>query len=408
MNFQTHTLSNGLTLIAETNPSVHSVAAGFFVRTGSRDETPDVSGVSHFLEHMAFKGDEKFSADDINRVFDEIGAKYNASTSEEVTIYYAAVLPEYLERALELLASLMRPSLRQEDFDMEKNVILEEISMYEDQPSFTCYDQIMATYFSGHPLGNSILGSNASITALSAAQMQAYHRGHYHSGNLTLAVAGNCRFDDVVALAEKHCSLIPRGTPVRSLPAVRPTPSSKMMVREGSVQQHLMQMGQGPDSRDPLRFAAELLSVVVGDDSGSRLFWELVDPGHADSADLGYSEYDGAGAWMSYLSSSPDQAAENLARCQRVFDEVNRHGITNEELEQARNKVASRVVLRGERPMGRLTSLGGNWVYRGDYRSIADDLQAVRSVTLDDIRKVLEEYPLTMTSTVGVGPLAEL
>ena len=111
---------------------------------------------------------------------------------------------------------------------------------------------------------------------------------------------------------------------------------------------------------------------------------------------------------MSYLSSSPDQAAENLAQCQRVFDEVNRHGITNEELEQGANKVASRVVLRGERPMGRLTSLGGNWVYRGDYRSIADDLQAVRSVTLDDIRKVLEEYPLTMTSTVGVGPLAEL
>jgi len=408
MNFQTHTLSNGLTLIAETNPSVHSVAAGFFVRTGSRDESREVSGVSHFLEHMAFKGDEKFSADDINRVFDEIGAKYNASTSEEVTIFYAAVLPEYLERALELLASLMRPSLRQEDFDMEKNVILEEISMYEDQPSFTCYDQIMSTYFSGHPLGHSILGSNASITALTAAQMQAYHRGHYHSGNLTLAVAGNCRFEDVVALAEKYCSLIPQGTPARSLPPVLPAPSCKMVVRESSVQQHLMQMGQGPDSKNPLRFAAELLSVVVGDDSGSRLFWELVDPGHADSADLGYSEYDGAGAWMSYLSSSPDQAAENLARCQRVFDEVTRHGITTEELEQARNKVASRVVLRGERPMGRLTSLGGNWVYRGNYQSIADDLQAVRSVTLDDIRKVLQEYPLTMTSTVGVGPLAEL
>ena len=112
MKFQQTTLSNGLTLIAETNPSVYSVAAGFFVRTGSRDETSEVSGVSHFLEHMAFKGDDKFSADDINRVFDEIGAKYNASTSEEVTMYYAAVLPEYLERAMELLSSLMRPSLR--------------------------------------------------------------------------------------------------------------------------------------------------------------------------------------------------------------------------------------------------------------------------------------------------------
>ena len=137
-----------------------------FVRAGSRDETAEVSGVSHFLEHMAFKGDDRFSADDVNRVFDEIGAKYNASTSEEVTMYYAAVLPEYLERAMELLSSLMQPALRVADFEMEKNVILEEISMYEDQPSFVCYDHIMSTHFAGHPLCQSILGTNASITAL--------------------------------------------------------------------------------------------------------------------------------------------------------------------------------------------------------------------------------------------------
>ncbi len=408
MKFQHCTLSNGLTLIAETNPAVYSVAAGFFVRTGSRDETKEVSGVSHFLEHMAFKGDEKFSADDINRVFDEIGAKYNASTSEEVTMYYAAVLPEYLERALELLASLMQPSLRVEDFDMEKNVILEEISMYEDQPSFTCYDHIMATHFSGHPLGQSILGSNASITALTAAQMQSYHRNQYHTGNIILAIAGNCQFEDAVALAEKYCSRIPAGKRSRVLPAIEPITTTRLVVRESSVQEHIMQMGIGPDCRDHLRFAAELLSVVVGDDSGSRLFWELVDPGHVESADLSYSEYDGTGAWMGYLSCSPENVAENIERCRKVFEDVNANGITAEELEQARNKVASRIVLRGERPMGRLSSLGGNWMYRGDYRSISDDLKAVRSVTLDEIRQVLRQYPISMTTTVGVGPLSEL
>jgi predicted Zn-dependent peptidase len=169
-----------------------------------------------------------------------------------------------------------------------------------------------------------------------------------------------------------------------------------------------MEMGVGPDSRDELRFAAELLSVVIGDDSGSRLFWELVDPGHAEAADLSYSEYDGAGSWMSYLSCSPEQVAENLERFRKVFADVNANGITADELEQARNKVASRVVLRGERPMGRLSSLGGNWMYRQDYRSISDDLKSVRSVTLDEIRKVLDQYPLAMTTTVGVGPLAEL
>lgn len=408
MNFQQTTLSNGLTLIAETNPSVHSVAAGFFVRSGARDETPEVSGVSHFLEHMAFKGDQKFTADDINRVFDEIGAKYNASTSEEVTMYYAAVLPEYLERAMELLASLMQPSLRQEDFDMEKNVILEEISMYDDQPSFICYDHIMSTHFAGHPLGQSILGTSASITALTAEQMRTYHRSRYHTGNITLAVAGNFRFDEVVALAEQYCAGIPKGSSLRALPEVAIQPSVRSIVRETSVQQHIMQMGSGPNSDSPLRFAAELLSVVVGDDSGSRLFWELVDPGHADSADLGYSEYDGAGAWMTYLSCSPEDVAENIERCKRVFDEVNATGVTADELEQARNKVASRIVLRGERPMGRLSSLGGNWVYRSEYRSIAADLQTIRGLTLADIREVLDRFPITMTTTVGVGPLKDL
>ncbi|MFN9719670.1 MAG: M16 family metallopeptidase [Planctomycetota bacterium] len=406
MNFQQTTLSNGLTLIAETNPSVYSVAVGFFVRAGSRDETLDVSGVSHFLEHMAFKGDETFSADDINRIFDEIGARYNASTSEEVTMYYAAVLPEYLERAIELLSSLMQPSLRTDDFDMEKNVILEEISMYEDQPSFVCYDNIMATHFSAHPLGQSILGSQASISALTSDQMRAYHRSHYHTGNITMVLAGKYDFHEAVALAEKYCSRLPAGQSTRLQPRFTAVPASRMIVRDKLTTQHLMQMAPGPEARSNMRFAAELLSVIVGDDSGSRLFWELVDPGHAESADLSFSEYDGTGAWMSYLSCSPEATQANIDRCRKVFDEVNANGVTADELEQARNKAASRIVMRGERPMGRLSSLGGNWLYRGNYRSVADDLHAIRSITLKDLRDVLEQFPISMTTTVGVGPLS--
>lgn len=408
MKFQEHVLSNGLQIIGETNRSVHSVAAGFFVRTGSRDETLDVSGVSHFLEHMAFKGNERFTADDVNRVFDEIGAKYNASTSEELTMYYAAVLPEYLDAAMELLAALMRPALRQEDFDMEKNVILEEIGMYEDQPSFTCYDLIMSTHFAQHPLGHSILGSVDSITALTSDQMQHYHRSHYHTGNITLVLTGHCDFETAVSIAERYCLKIPAGQPARLLTPVHSQPGVKLLQKEGSVQQHIMQMGAAPTAVSPLRFAAELLSVVVGDDTGSRLFWELVDPGHAEAADLGYNEYDGAGSWMTYLSCQPEQVASNLELFQRVFDDVNRHGITADELEQARNKVASRIVLRGERPMGRMSSLGSNWLYRHQYQSIADDLRTVRAITLKDIREVLEEFPLRMMTTAGVGPLEKL
>lgn len=408
MQFHQKTLDNGLNVVVELNPSVHSIAAGFFVRTGARDETSDVSGVSHFLEHMAFKGNDRYRADDVNRIFDELGASNNASTSEEVTTYYAAVLPEYLDPTMEMLAVLMQPSLGQEDFDVEKQVILEEIGMYDDQPSFTAYDNVMATHFHGHPLGQSILGSNESITALTADQMRQYYAERYKAGNITLAIAGNTDIDSLMRIVERHCSSLPAGHTERSLPEVQPRQRLQMVQRESSVQQHVMQMGIAPQGRHRLRFAAELLAVVVGDDSGSRLFWDMVDPGFVDSAELGYNEYDGAGTWMTYLSCAPQDVEKNLQRMQDVFDEVNRNGITEEELEQARNKVASRIVLQGERPMGRLSSLGNNWVYRGEYRSMADDLQTVRSIKLEEIAELREQFPITMYTTVGVGPRSEL
>src|SRR5438034_757906 len=175
MPFHQHTLPNGLQLIGETSPSAKSVALGFFVRTGSRDESPEVCGVTHFLEHMVFKGTPRRSAWDVNRDFDQIGANYNAFTSEENTVFYAAVLPEYLPQALDILADILRPSLRDDDFNMEKNVIIEEIGMYEDQPMWSAYDHAKKHYFVSHPLGNSILGTAESITALSRAQMPSYH-----------------------------------------------------------------------------------------------------------------------------------------------------------------------------------------------------------------------------------------
>ena len=408
MQFHEHRLPNGLKIVAELTPAVHSVAAGFFVRTGARDEDASVSGVSHFLEHMAFKGDDQYSADDVNRIFDDIGARYNASTGEDVTTYYAAVLPEYLPTTMEMLSVLMQPSLREDDFDMEKNVILEEIGMYDDMPSFTAYDTVMATHFSGHPLGQSILGTTDSISALSANQMRSYHRRHYNAANITLAVAGNTDFEQVMELAERFCQSIPSGESGRSRPDLQPEKRTRFVVRNGSGHQHVMQMGVAPLASDPLRYAAELLAVIVGDDSGSRLFWDVVYPGHADSAELGYNEYDGAGTWMTYLSCHPDQTTTNIDRMQTIFDRVNQEGVSEDELEQARNKVASRIVLRGERPMGRLTSLGGNWVYRDEYRSVADDLETVRAIRSSDITDLLRRYPLQVNTTVGVGPLEQL
>ena len=408
MQFHEAKLDNGLQVIAELNPQVHSVAMGYFVRTGSRDETSEVSGVSHFLEHMAFKGNEKFNAEDVNRIFDEVGAKYNASTSEEVTLFYGAILPEYLSQTFELLSALIFPSLRQDDFDMEKNVILEEIGMYDDQPAFSAYEQIMKTHFTGHPLCRSILGSTESITDLTSDQMRQYHQNHYLAGSITLAVAGNTEWDTILDLANQHCGHWPAGTFERDTQEAQPPGGLDLITKDTSQMQHIMQMCPAPAARNPMRFAAEILSVIIGDDSGSRLYWQLVDPGIVEAAELGFNEYDGSGTFLTYLCSEPESTAENLERIHAIYQDVNKNGVTQVELDQGKNKVASRVVLKSERPMGRLSSLGGNWVYRQEYRSVKDDLDTLKAISLSDISELLEAYPLGWTTTSGVGPLGDL
>lgn len=407
MQFHQKQLANGMQIVAELNPNVHSVAVGFFVRTGARDETPDVNGVSHFLEHMAFKGTTKFSADDVNRIFDEIGAKYNASTSEEVTLFYGAILPEYMPQMFELLSSILFPTLRKDDFDMEKKVILEEISMYQDQPFHVAYEHSMLKHFGGHPLGVSILGTLESVGALTSDQMRAYHADHYRGGNITLVVAGNSDWDQIVSLANQYCAHWPDGELERPTHEAQPARGLEIVHRDNSIQQTLLELHPAPSAQNSMRFAAQILSVIIGDDGGSRIYWDLVDPGLVESADLGYCDWDGSGAYLTYLSCDPETAQENLARVHAIYDEVNANGVTDIELEQAKNKVASRVVLRSERPMGRLSSLGTNWVYRQEYMSVADELAALQGITLDDIRATLDAYPLGGCTTICVGPLKE-
>ena len=159
MEFKKKILANELAVIGEVNKSAKSTAVGFFVRTGSRDETEQINGVSHFLEHMLFKGTEKLSTFEVNQAFDRTGAMFNAFTSEENTVFYAAVLPEYLVEVTKLWIELMRPALRNQDFDIEKNVIKEEIAMYKDMPNFDVLDRCRHLHFGGHPCGNSVLGS---------------------------------------------------------------------------------------------------------------------------------------------------------------------------------------------------------------------------------------------------------
>src|SRR5207244_2816391 len=190
LTFHHHQLPNGLDIVAEINPDSHSFAAGLFVKTGARDETATINGVSHFLEHMMFKGSEKYGWEDVNRIFDEIGARYNAFTSQEMTAYYANVLPEFTERALEHLSHLLRPAIRVEDFTTEKKVILEEIAMYLDDPGHRLYEDLMESHFGPHPLSMSVLGTADSITKLEQPQMAEYFKRRYGPGNMVFVASG--------------------------------------------------------------------------------------------------------------------------------------------------------------------------------------------------------------------------
>ncbi|MEK7996508.1 MAG: pitrilysin family protein, partial [Planctomycetota bacterium] len=205
MEFKSEKLNNGLAVIGELNKSAKSAAVGFFVKTGSRDETGRISGVSHFLEHMLFKGTEKLSALEVNEAFDRTGAQFNAFTSEENTVYYAAVLPEYLEEVTRLWGELMRPALRDEDFSIEQNVIKEEIAMYKDLPSFDVMERCRTLHFDGHPCGNSVLGSEESIDNLTAEQMRDYFATRYAPNNMVLACAGDFDWDRICSLAAESC-----------------------------------------------------------------------------------------------------------------------------------------------------------------------------------------------------------
>jgi predicted Zn-dependent peptidase len=406
MTFFQHVLPNGLTMIGERSPSARSVALGFFVRTGARDEAAPESGVSHFLEHMVFKGTPRRSALDVNRDFDRIGANYNAYTSEENTVFYAAVLPEYVPHAVDVLADILRPSLRGDDFDMEKNVIIEEIGMYDDQPMWCTYDRAKKAYFDGHPLGNTVLGTADSIRALKREQMQAYFDRRYVAANITLAVAGNFDWPMIIALAEKHCGQWPTGQAPRvgtHAPVVKG--AFEVVTRAKVVQEQVYILSPAPAADAPLRHAADTLAMIIGDDSGSRLYWALVDPGLVESADMSYHDYEGAGSFFTSFSCEPDNTEENLQTIRDILSQVQAEGVSQEELDLAKSKILSRVVRSGERPMGRMQALGMAWTYLHTYRSVDDELKAFEAVTLQDLRRVIDDYPFDRAATVALGPL---
>jgi predicted Zn-dependent peptidase len=408
MEFKQTQLDNGLKIVAEVNPAAASMAAGFFVRTGSRDETAGVSGVSHFLEHMMFKGSARRTAADVNREFDEMGAHYNAFTSEENTVYFAAVLPEFQDRLLDLLGDMLRPALRGEDFDVEKNVILEEIAVYDDQPRFRIYENLMGHHFLGHPLGNSILGTKQSISALLRDQMQGYFDRRYSPDNMTFVAVGNIDHDRLVSRIEAMCSQWKPSGATRETPPAAGRSDSKIIVDPKVAREHVGLMSPGPSAQDEAVYAAQLLATVIGDSTGSRLFYALVEPAIVDEASMSFDPLDTAGGFLTFLSADAERAAEAVRIARQEYRKFQDEGATPEELLAAKNKIASASTLKGEIPMGRLTSVGFDWVYRKEYVPLAQQIEKMFAVTGEEILALARKYDLTATSMVALGPLQEI
>lgn len=406
MEFVNAVLPNGLEVIAECNRLAVSAAFGFFVRTGSRDETEAEAGVSHFLEHMAFKGRGEMRSDEINRRFDAMGATCNAYTSEENTGYFAAVLPEFQTAAVRLLAELLRPDFRPDDFEMERQVILEEINMYEDQPPFGADDQLRAAFFGNHPLSHSILGTRQSISEMTREAMIDYHRRRYAPGNVVLAAAGNVDFGRLVEAARAATAdwdgppaVVARHSPAHC--AARLT-----VHRPTAAMEYILRLSPAPPAGHPLRAAAAVLAAIVGDEVGSRLFWELVDPGRAESAGMSFHEFFDAGLMAADLVCEPEEAVENYLIFQRVLEAVQTEGVRTEEVDQARNKLQSRIALGQERPSQRLFAVAGDWIYERRYRPMPAVLDEIAAVTAESIGELLTLFPLTQCAAAAVGPLA--
>ena len=292
---------------------------------------------------------------------------------------------------------------------MEKKVIIEEIGMYEDNPGWMVFDHARKLFFADHPLGNSVLGTTQSITDLKRDQMLDYFQRRYIASNITLVASGNFEWDKFLKKAEKLTTNWKFGMARRD--HIRQTSGSaefKLLEKKTTTQQNVVMICPGPPAASPLRYAANLFAMILGDQSGSRLYWSLVDSGLAESADCSFHEYDGAGAFYTSFSCDPKNTHKNLEIVIKQIHELIIKGITEEELEQAKSKVLSRIVRAGEKTANRLQEVGMTWVYLRKYKSVDEDMQTYEKVNLRQMQQLIERYPLLRLTTTAMGPLAKL
>jgi len=402
---RTDRLASGLTVVTEDMAEARSVCIGFWVGTGSRDESSELAGSSHFLEHLLFKGTDERSASAIAESVDEVGGDFNAFTTKEYTSFYIRLLAEHVDLGLDILSDIMwRPSLRPADLDAERQVILDEILMHADEPSDEAAEQSSATLFPDHPLGREVLGTESSVSDMTADRIRTFFDEHYLPGNMVVAVAGALDHEAVVAGLDQRAGRSGGGvTPTRTAPDERVTPLA--VTRRATEQAHVVLAARSVDRNDPSRYALAVLNHVLGGGLSSRLFQEI-----RERRGLAYSvwservAYVDAGFLSVGLGTGPEHVAEVLDIVTEELARLGADGITERELAIAKGNLRAETLLACEDSGARMSRIGAGMLLHGEVLTVDEVLARVEALTLDDVHEAARTVVAAPRTLSVVGP----
>jgi predicted Zn-dependent peptidase len=416
MGIERTEFSSGLRVVTERMPGVRSVSLGFWVLAGSRDEPHAISGSSHFLEHLLFKGTRTRSARDIAEDFDAVGGDVNAFTSKEYTCYYARILDRDLDMAADYLSDMFQHSvLRSADLDAERQVILEEINMHEDSPEEVVHDLFTEALWPDHPLGRPVLGTAETIRAATRDRVHRFYRRRYVPGNLVVAAAGNLRHGDLLRMLRGRMETgrvvrtgEPQGWSLRTEETAPASSARPLVKRRKTEQAHICLGTNGLARSDADRFAFLIVNGALGTGMSSRLFQEIREKrGLAYSVYSYHSPFTEAGVFSTYAGTTPARARDVIALLRRELEDVADGGLTPDEFERAKGHVKGSMVLSLEDPGSRMSRIGKSEIGHGEILTVNQSLKRVEDVTLDDARRVAKRVlsqPMTLTV---LGPFAK-
>ncbi|MGI8808202.1 MAG: M16 family metallopeptidase [Acidimicrobiales bacterium] len=395
-------------VVTEAMPDSHSVTIGFWVDAGSRDETPAEAGSSHFLEHLLFKGTETRSAHSIAEDIEAVGGDMNAFTTKEYTAFYTRLIDEDLEMGLDILSDIMwAPAFRPDEIEAERQVILEEINMHEDEPSDLVHELLHEALYPGHPLGREVLGERSTITAMTREQIDGYFTTRYKPPSIVVAASGNLDHDGVVAGIERRFTGRTGAAPVRERPALAPV--RPLIVHHRTTEQaHLVVGMRSLDRHDDDRFALSVLNQILGGGMSSRLFQEIREKRGLVYSVFSYrAAYVESGALAVYAGTAPGRAHEVLALIDDELDKLATGPVTDRELAVAKGHIKGSLALSLEDSAGRMNRIGRSQLIHGDVLSFDETVARTEAVTHDDLRRVADRILGAERVLAVVGPFDE-